>query len=572
MSSICFVVATPFTVNGFLLDHLRELSKEHEVTLCMNLSLYDCSPALATYKIRIIDVPLERKISLFADIKAFWILYWVFIKNRFDAIHSITPKAGLLAMIAALASGTPNRFHTFTGQVWANYEGLRRAFFKKIDRLIVLASSQTFADSPSQISYLVEQSVDKQNGISILGSGSISGVNLARFKSDSQVRHQLRSEYGTNEDTCVYLFVGRLCKDKGILDLLQAFKKIDQESGKVALWIVGPDEEGIEAQVSQNTDLGSPNIVWMGPTFSPERYMTAADVLVLPSYREGFGSVIIEAAACRVPAIAYRIPGVIDAVNNQQTGLLCSVGSVEELYKAMLFMLTDKSARIRLGVQAQIHAQEKFSSILVTQAWLDFYRKVKTRKQLHRQLLKRVVDLVLTVFAIVVFALPILLVGLCVLITSGRPVLYWSNRIGKNNETFQMPKFRSMRANTPALATHLLHDPSSHLTVLGGFLRKTSLDELPQLWCILVGTMSFVGPRPALFNQTDLIEMRSALGIDLLKPGLTGWAQVNGRDELGLSEKVGYDQEYLNRQSTPFDIYIMWLTFLKVIRWDGVSH
>ena len=572
MSSICFVVTTPFTVNGFLLEHLRELSKEHEVTLCMNFSLYDRSPALATYNIRMIDVPLERKISLFADIKAFCILYWIFIKNRFDAIHSVTPKAGLLAMTAALASGTPNRFHTFTGQVWANYQGLRRAFFKTIDRLIVLASSQTFADSPSQISYLVEQSVAKKNGISILGSGSISGVNLARFKSDSQVRHQLRSEYGTNEDTCVYLFVGRLCKDKGILDLLQAFKKIDQKSGKVALWIVGPDEEGIEAQVSQNTDLGSPHIVWMGPTFSPERYMTAADVLVLPSYREGFGSVIIEAAACGVPAIAYRIPGVIDAVIEQLTGLLCSVGSVEELYKAMLFMLTDKSARIRLGKQAQIYAKEKFSSILVTQAWLNFYRKVKTRKQLHSQQLKRVIDLVLSVIALVVFAIPIFLVWICVLVTSGRPVLYWSTRIGENNEPFQMPKFRTMSTNTPALATHLLHDPSSHLTVLGGFLRKISLDELPQLWSILSGSMSFVGPRPALFNQTDLIEMRTALGIDLLKPGLTGWAQVNGRDELGLSEKVAYDLEYLNRQSTPFDIYIMWLTFLKVIRRDGVSH
>lgn len=572
MSSICFVVATPFTVNGFLLDHLRELSKEHEVTLCMNLSLYDCSPALATYNIRIIDVPLERKISLFSDIKAFWILYWVFVKNRFDAIHSVTPKAGLLAMIAALVSGTPNRFHTFTGQVWANYQGLRRNFFKKIDRLIVLASSKTFADSPSQINYLVDQKVAKKNGISTLGSGSISGVNLERFKSDPQIRDHLRSEYGANEETCVYLFVGRLCKDKGIFDLLQAFKEINQDSGKTALWIVGPDEEGIQAQLSNSSDLCGSNIIWMGSTFAPERYMAAADVLVLPSYREGFGSVIIEAAACGLPAIAYRIPGVIDAVIDQRTGLLCSAGSVDELFKAMLFMLFDKSARIRLGDQAQIYAQEKFSSILVTQAWLDFYRKVKTRKQLHHQLLKRVIDLALSVISIILFAIPIFLVGLCVLIASGRPILYWSNRIGENNETFQMPKFRTMRTNTPALATHLLHDPSSHLTVLGGFLRKTSLDELPQLWCILVGTMSFVGPRPALFNQTDLIEMRSALGIDLLKPGLTGWAQVNGRDELGLSEKVGYDQEYLNRQSTPFDIYIMWLTFLKVIRRDGVSH
>jgi len=157
-------------------------------------------------------------------------------------------------------------------------------------------------------------------------------------------------------------------------------------------------------------------------------------------------------------------------------------------------------------------------------------------------------------------------------LTSPGPALYWSDRVGRANQIFRMPKFRSMRVGTPAVATHLLTNAISHLTPIGGFLRKSSLDELPQLWSILVGDMSFVGPRPALFNQHDLIELRTAQGVHELIPGLTGWAQVNGRDELPIPDKVALDAEYLRRQSLGFDLRILWMTFVKVLRRDGVSH
>jgi O-antigen biosynthesis protein WbqP len=157
-------------------------------------------------------------------------------------------------------------------------------------------------------------------------------------------------------------------------------------------------------------------------------------------------------------------------------------------------------------------------------------------------------------------------------LTSPGPALYWSDRVGRGNQIFRMPKFRSMRVGTPAVATHLLTNATSHLTPIGGFLRKSSLDELPQLWSILVGDMSFVGPRPALFNQHDLIELRIAQGVHKLTPGLTGWAQVNGRDELPIPDKVALDAEYLRRQSLGFDLRILWMTFVKVLRRDGVSH
>ena len=186
--------------------------------------------------------------------------------------------------------------------------------------------------------------------------------------------------------------------------------------------------------------------------------------------------------------------------------------------------------------------------------------------------MKRLFDLALCFFAVTALFVPIMLIALLVRLTSPGPVLYWSDRVGLDNKIFKMPKFRTMRVGTPSVATNLLTNPSTHLTSIGSFLRKSSLDELPQLWTILVGDMSFVGPRPALFNQQDLIELRTKKGIHILLPGLTGWAQVNGRDELLIPQKVELDTEYLERRSLWFDIEILWLTFLKVIQMDGVSH
>lgn len=186
--------------------------------------------------------------------------------------------------------------------------------------------------------------------------------------------------------------------------------------------------------------------------------------------------------------------------------------------------------------------------------------------------MKRVFDIFLGCLAALILFVPVLLVAMAVRLTSKGPALYWSDRVGRNNVTFKMPKFRSMRMGTPAVATHLLADARSHLTPIGSFLRKSSLDELPQLWSILAGDMSFVGPRPALFNQHDLIALRKQHGVHELVPGLTGWAQVNGRDELPIPDKVKLDAEYLQRQSLGFDARILWMTFVKVLRRDNVAH
>jgi O-antigen biosynthesis protein WbqP len=204
---------------------------------------------------------------------------------------------------------------------------------------------------------------------------------------------------------------------------------------------------------------------------------------------------------------------------------------------------------------------------------MQFDKSYERRKPSLREMgIKKSFDLVLALLAMPLLLPLIVLVVVLVRLTSPGPALYWCDRVGRHNKIFRMPKFRSMRIDTPAVATHLLQNPDRWLTPIGSFLRKTSLDELPQLWSILKGDMSFVGPRPALFNQDDLIALRTDAGVHELLPGLTGWAQINGRDELPIPDKVTLDIEYLRRQSLVFDLEILWMTLLKVLRRDGVSH
>jgi len=366
-------VTTPFTVNGFLINHLTELSKFYRLSLCINLDQYELSPKLDISNLEIINVPLERKISLLKDLKTWLVLFWIFRLHRFDSVHSITPKAGLLAMSSAFFARIPRRFHTFTGQIWVNQAGLKRIIFKYVDLLIANCATFLFADSASQIRFLVGEGVCNPAKIFMLGSGSISGVDLSRFQSNPLIRTQLREGLSVSENDCVFLFVGRLCRDKGLFDLLTAFSKIKSERKNAVLWIVGPDEEGIVAQVKERSAELYGLVKWIGPTFSPEHYMCAADVLLLPSYREGFGSVIIEAAACHLPTIAYRIDGVVDAVIDGKTGLLVNLGNVEELMDRMELLLSNLTLRVSLGGSAKERGSSFFSSNSVTQAWLDFY-------------------------------------------------------------------------------------------------------------------------------------------------------------------------------------------------------
>jgi len=373
--SICFIVTSPFTVNGFLINHLTELAKLYEVTLCTNVDQYYLSPKLGISNLNIINVPLSRKISLWIDLKSWWILFCVFRKYHFDSVHSITPKAGLLGMSAAFFARTPFRLHTFTGQIWSNKAGMHRFFFKYVDWVIAKLATFVFADSSSQIEFLLQEGICNSSKIAMLGEGSISGVDLNRFHVNALVKANMRQELLARESDCIFLYVGRLCRDKGLFDLLSAYTKVKAVNTNAVLWLVGPDEEDINGQSKELINGLHDSIKWIGPTFTPECYMQAADVLLLPSYREGFGSVIIEAAACHLPTIAYRINGVIDAIVDGKTGILVETGNVSAFAKQMQRLLASPVLRESLGSFAQERAFANFSSKAVTTAWLNFYAK-----------------------------------------------------------------------------------------------------------------------------------------------------------------------------------------------------
>lgn len=371
-SSICFVATTPFAVNAFLSTHLLALVQEYDIILCVNTTAYPLDAAIGrAIKVRHVDI--ERKISPYLDLLTLFQLMYCFLDVRPSAVHSMTPKAGLLAMLSALLVGVPWRIHSFTGQVWSNKTGAARLLMKTIDHLIALCANKVFADSESQCRFLEENNVVKRGSVHVLGNGSVAGVNVSRFNPNPSARIEFRREIGISNEDLVFIFVGRLVRDKGVYDLVDAISLVNSYHPQWQLWMVGPDEDGIRAELEKRSlELGA-RVCWFGPTPTPECYLRAADIFVLPSFREGFGSVIIEAAACGVPSIAYRTEGVVDAIIDLQTGLLVEKGNVQALASAMQRLGIDQCLRLQLGEASRFRANHLFSSINVTDSWQIFY-------------------------------------------------------------------------------------------------------------------------------------------------------------------------------------------------------
>ena len=369
---ICFVLTAEFAVKAFLLNHLRALSEFYDVTVIVNTN----NPNFLNEQdidAKVIPLAIARDVSLISDISCLMQLVRIFYQQGFSAVHSITPKAGLLAMLASWLARVPLRVHTFTGQVWITKSGFGRFLLKQIDRLIALFSTQTIVDSPSQCQFLIDENVIPIEKSNVFAKGSISGVDLVRFKFNQEMRAAIRQQLKIPSQAIVFLFVGRLTKDKGVLDLAQAWRGIS--FNEAYLLFVGPDEQNMQIQIARLAENDKMNIHFIGYTNTPEDYMSAADVLCLPSYREGFGSVVIEAAAVGIPTIASRIYGITDAVIDNETGLLHTSGDVDAINNCLQNMLHCSAFRLKLGQQAQARAVVDFDSHLITQAWVDFYRK-----------------------------------------------------------------------------------------------------------------------------------------------------------------------------------------------------
>lgn len=365
---LCYVVSSELTVKAFLLEHIRAAVAHYEVSVVANTADTGALRALGV-PVEVTPVAIVRPIAPLADLAALWALWRLFRRARFDLVHSVTPKAGLLAALAGALAGVPVRLHTFTGQVWATRAGFGRWLLKRIDALTAAACTHVLADSGSQRDFLVAQGVAAPGRIAVLAQGSVNGVDAARFRPDADARARIRAEWGVAPGAVVFLYLGRLTEDKGLLDLARAFAEVPE----AILALVGPDEEGLTERIRAACGAQAGRLRFVGYTGEPQAYMAAADAFVLPSYREGFGSTVIEAAACGLPAIATRIYGLTDAVVDGATGFLVPPRDPGALAQRMRELAGDSGLRQRLGTVARERALRDFSQAVLTQTTLAYY-------------------------------------------------------------------------------------------------------------------------------------------------------------------------------------------------------
>jgi lipopolysaccharide/colanic/teichoic acid biosynthesis glycosyltransferase/glycosyltransferase involved in cell wall biosynthesis len=591
----CVVATSELTIRAFLVPQLRAMQEHYDVTVVVSTPNTQLLRDLGV-EATLAPVVISRTIAPWRDTRALWSLFRLIKRCRFDIVHSITPKAGFLGMVAAWLAGVPVRVHTFTGQVWATRQGLARRAFRALDKVLSRAATATLADSRSQRDFLVREGVVQASSVAVLGNGSVSGVDGTKFRPDSEARRRVRERLSVPSGDVLLLFVGRLTKDKGVSDLASAFDRIAADRSDVHLLIVGPDEGRMRTSLEARCRRHRDRLHFLEFTDRPHEVMAASDVLCLPSYREGFGSVIIEAAACGLPAVASRIYGIVDAVEEGRTGLLHQPGDVESLTTCLRRVIEDPGLRNKLGSAANARAREEFRPALLTAALLDLYSSLlagagelrpvdqpqehsrperrpgyssSAKANWYTRFGKRALDIGVAGPAIVLLTPLFLVLALAVRARLGSPVLFKQQRPGRHNVPFFLVKFRSMTDRYDRHG-HSLPD-GDRLTRFGRFLRASSLDELPELWNVLVGDMSLVGPRPLLMEYLPRYTARQAVRHQV-KPGITGLAQVSGRNGLSWEKRFELDLRYVDRCSLSEDLKILTRTVWQVVSRRGISQ
>ncbi len=371
---LCFIVAVPGTANAFLRDHISALSDEYDVYLAGNIKSKDEISNLNVNDFYRFDI--QRSISIVNDIKAVWQLYKYFKQMKFDAVHSVTPKAGMTTAIAAKLAGIKHRTHIFTGQVWATRKGAMRTMLKSIDWITAHLDNHILVDGESQRRYIINNGIVSEKKSQVLGPGSISGVNTDRFIPSEETRIQVRKELDLTHKV-VFTFMGRANKEKGINELLEAFNTIALTHEEAFLLFFGSDEDGCLNTVSQYSNIkDGKNFLFYGRTPTPGIHLQASDIFVMPSYREGFGSSVIEASCLGLPVICSDAYGVMDAMVDDVTGLRCKVADVPTLQAAMESMLGDADLRKRMGENGRKRVLEKFKGSDITAEWVKFYHEI----------------------------------------------------------------------------------------------------------------------------------------------------------------------------------------------------
>lgn len=373
MKKICFIVAVPGSAQSFLRDHISKLQEKYEVHLAGNFPKdYDGS----SYFNGVIyhQIPIQRKIQIWYDIKALFALYCLFKKEKFECIHSVTPKAGLLTACAGWMARVHNRIHIYTGQVWATCTGFKRYLLKTMDKIIAILDTQLLVDGESQRQFLIKEGVLKENNSIVPAYGSIAGIKLDRFVISEEVRKAERNKLGFSENDVCFIFLGRLNHDKGIGELFEAFNRLVAERPNAKLVFYGSDEEGYDAKAESFSNIRrNHNYFFPGRTSKPFDVLQAGDVFVLPTWREGFGVSVLEAQALSLPVITSDAYGVVDASVEGVTGLRCGVNDPEGLYLAMKTYYENPDMRKQHGKAGRKRVVERFNNERVSQAWLDTY-------------------------------------------------------------------------------------------------------------------------------------------------------------------------------------------------------
>ena len=373
--AVCVVTTTPFIASTFLKAQLLALADHYEMTLALN-TRDRYALTVEDERIRVVHLPIRRRISLIWDAIAFIRLAALFLTRRFSVVHSVAPKAGLLAMTAAWLTRTKPRIHTFQGEVWVTRTGLARLLLRAADKLVARSATHCLVAGHGERDFLVAEGILQTAKGIVLGSGSASGVDTNRFRPDPEARQRGRRLAGLNEDDVNILYLGRLNADKGVLDLARAYAKVAPGDPRLRLTIVGPDEEDMATPMRLLLGQVGHRVVFLDYSEEPETHLNAADIFVLPSYREGFSTSVLEASACGVPTVVSRIYGTRDAVDDGVTGLTFSPGDTDTLAVNLMKLAADARLRRRLGEAGRAMVMRGFARERVVNALLDFYRSV----------------------------------------------------------------------------------------------------------------------------------------------------------------------------------------------------
>lgn len=374
-SKICIVSTLAWPLRLHLGPHIKKLILLSQITL-VGSKFFDVDNSYYSGKAKLIALNIERKIAPLADVLSLVRLILFFSKNEFVCVHTIMPKSGLLGMLAAKITGVPIRIHTFTGQVWCTRRGISRILLMYLDKVTASMATNVLTDSYTQKSVLVSNNIVPDIKIEVLHHGSIVGVNTNKFAPNSKTRLDIRRRLGINANELLFIYVGRLNRDKGMHNLFSAFRKLCEIIDNATLLLVGSDEDDCISEIHVNHLFINRKILHIAFSEEPESYMAASDVFCLPSYREGFSNVIIQSAAAGIPCVASRIGGIIDGVVEGETGLLHNINAVDEIYGAMLTLANNLKLRIQMGNQARDHVKKYFSEDVVVEKFIDYYDQI----------------------------------------------------------------------------------------------------------------------------------------------------------------------------------------------------